>query len=144
MAIDKDVVQQPSKTRNKRIPFGIPRSKLSIDKPIEGYHLHWVNDEGGRLVQAQQGDYTFVAPDEVGFVEDIEEGRVSRLVGTQEDGSPMYAYLMKIPQEYYEEDQAHLQSQLDEIDNRIKGGQIDRQAGDNRYVPEGGIKINRK
>jgi hypothetical protein len=124
--------------RKSRKPFGIPRSKLSVAMLVEGYHLHWVNDTPGRIHEAISGDYEFVSPKEVGVEE--KDDRVKRLVGTNEDGSAMYAYLMKIREEWYEEDQKELQSVQEAIDYQIRNGKLEDTGG--RYVPKNGIKIN--
>lgn len=130
--------------RQKRRPFGVPVSKLSVNELIEGYHLRWINDEPGRIANAQDSGYLFVEPSEVGR-ESREDNKVKELVGVQRDEkTPMFAYLMKIPMEFYLEDRQLLNEQLDEIDNAIRGGKIDRQAGDGRYVPEGGISYKTK
>ena len=60
---------------------------------IPGYHLHFINDSPGRLQQAQLGGYTFVAPSEIGL--SGAETQYKVLAGRNEDGSAMYAYLMK-------------------------------------------------
>lgn len=131
------------KSRNKRIPFGVPRSKLSVPNPIEGYHLRWVNDIPGRLLAALEGGYSFVEPNEVGYEED-KENKVKRLVDRTDNGEPLYAYLMKLALEFYHEDKALKSGQLDQLDNAIRKGQTDRSSGDNRYVPDGGISIKTK
>lgn len=128
--------------RKQRIPFGVPRTKLSVSAGIPGYHLHWINDVSGRIYGAQEGGYEYVAPKEVGA--EGNETQVKRLVGTNEDGSPMFAYLMKIRQEWYEEDKAESQKVNDEIERAIKGGKLNEQSGDNRYVPREGISIKSK
>jgi len=117
--------------RESRIPFGVARTKLSVPMELEGYHLHWVNDSAGRIQEAQRGGYTFVEPKEVGAPED--GSQVKRLVGKNEDGSAMYAYLMKIEMEFYIEDQKLIQSEVDRFDSAIKRGTLEEKAGDNRY-----------
>ena len=132
-----------TKVRNKRRPFGVACSKLDIDKKQEGFHYRWVNDEPGRIQQAQDGDYTFVTPQEIGK-DDQQETRVKILAGKNQDGSGLYAYLMKIPLEYFLEDQQEKQSYLDDIDAAIRGGKIEQKFNDNRYIPDGGISIKTK
>jgi hypothetical protein len=117
--------------REKRVPFGITRTKLEVPMTLEGYHLHWVNDEPGRVMEAQRGGYTFVDPKEVGSTDT--GSQVKRLVGKSEDGSALYAYLMKIEQSFYEEDQAVIQREVDKFDSAIRRGTLEQQAGDNRY-----------
>jgi hypothetical protein len=129
--------------RKKRQPFGVARSKLGVNKTISGQHLRWVNDEPGRVQQALDGDYSFVTPEEVGR-EASPDNKVKVLAGVQKNGDPMYAYLMKIPEEYYLEDKEYSVKQLDAIDDAIRGGRLDKSVGDGRYVPEGGISYKTK
>lgn len=137
-------------TRETRVPFGAARTKLDVPYHIPGYHLHWVNDTPGRIAQAEASGYEFVAHDEVrlsaralGNTGTALGSNVSRLVGKQEDGiSPLYAYLMKIKQEWYDEDQKSMQSKVDATDQAIRGGNIEGHVGkDGRYIPKGGIKF---
>lgn len=138
---DKSTPEQRRASR-QRLPFGIPRSKLSVYKEVPGYHLHWVNDEAGRIYAAEQGGYEFVEPQEVGV--DTQETRVKVLVGKTESGDGLFAYLMKIRQEWYEEDQEEIQSQIDSIEYAMKKGTFESEPGQNRYVPTTGIKISSK
>ncbi len=127
-----------TRTREKRRPFGVPVSRLSIAQEIEGYHLRWVNDEPGRLHQAQESGYEFVEPAEVGR-SDRDDNRVKELAGTLRDGSPMFTYLMKIPTEWYLEDRELVNQQADKIDDAIRSGRLEKQNGDGRYIPSSGI-----
>jgi hypothetical protein len=135
---DKDKVSEV-RTLEKRRPFGVANSKLGINREIEGYHLRWINDTPGRLAMAQDSGYEFVTPDEVGRVPlDREKTKVKELVDTtSKDGNPTYAYLMKIKQEWYEEDKKIREEQQDQFDDAIRAGSIENSAG--RYVPKGGI-----
>ena len=117
--------------RESRVPFGVTRTKLEVPMTIEGYHLHWVNDSAGRIPEAQRGGYTFVEPKEVGAVDTGTQ--VKRLVGRNEDGSALYAYLMKIETAFYIEDQATIQGEVDQFDRAIKRGSLEEVSGDNRY-----------
>jgi hypothetical protein len=140
-----EVKKEANVTRNKRRPFGVPQSKLSISKQLEGYHYRWINDSPGRIAQALEGAYVFVTPDEVG--RDSRDGdvdKVRELAGTNKDGSAMYAYLMRLPLEYYYEDKKIATDYLNEIDSAIKGGRINQTAADKRYVPREGISYKTK
>jgi len=132
--------------RKERIPFGGPRLKLSAPKK-EGKVRRWVNDIGGRCQLAEDGGYEFVTDDglkigdtDVGNGNQSLDSRVSRIVGTQSDGSPLTAFLMEIDEEFYEEDQREKQKQLDLLDAQIQRGNIEGQVGrDGRYIPKEGI-----
>lgn len=136
--------KKTTRTREKRRPFGVPVSRLSIAYEIEGYHLRWINDEPGRIHQAQESGYEFVEPQEVGR-DAREDNRVKELVGTQRnDSDPMFAYLMKIPMEWYLEDRDAVNAQVDKVDEAIRNGTLEKRAGDGRYVPSGGISYKTK
>lgn len=137
-------------TRKRRNIFNGTEAKLSVRAQIDGYHLHVFTDAGSRIQEALDGGYEFVTPTEVGGVS---ENVVSRngdlgdrirfLVNPRAEGSEQYGYLMKIRQEWWEEDQVELQSKNNRIDTAIRGGKI---TGDNPafYTPQGGIKMELK
>ena len=103
--------------RRARVPLGSMKTKL--DYPSRpGYVRRWFNDQGNRLYDAGRAGYE--------FVEETNEGRtikVSRRVGTHDDGQPLMAYLMEIRQEFYDEDQAIKQKVVDDIDAAIRSGE---------------------
>ena len=114
-------------TRRKRNVFNGTKQKLSVNRQLPGFHLHIMNDTAGRIELAQENGYDFVSPEEVGGVAnsvvsrngDITGSKVRFLVGATEDGQPLYAYLMKIRQEWYDEDQGEIQRKNDFIDSEI-------------------------
>ena len=137
--------------RKSRKAFGSAQSKLSVPYLIPGYHLHWVNDIPGRIAEAEENDYEFVTYEEVKMSARVATAsggtlgsNVSRLVGKQEDGiTPLFAYLMKIRQEWYDEDQKLNQQKVDDVDAAIRGGNVEGHVGrDGRYIPKGGIKYD--
>jgi hypothetical protein len=138
--LEKTVVRTETDrpTRTTRIPFGAPRTKLGVSMELPGYHLHWINDTVGRLAEAQQGGYTFVTPTEVGLPD--KDTQIKRLVGKDETGEAIYAYLMKQQLDFYEEDQKTLQSQVDVFDKAMKRGELDMKPGEKRY--NAGIQIS--
>jgi hypothetical protein len=153
--IDKGVEQETSekvrKGRSKRVPLGQHRSKMSIENlgiDRSKVEPRWVNDIGGRIRDAQDGGYRFVKDPHAQVGEDPMQSQgmgsaVNIRVGTHEDGSPMFAYLMTIDKELYEEDQADKQRVVDEIDDAIREGHHQSNYGDGKYRPDGGTKIKR-
>ena len=67
--------------------------------------------------------------------------RIRFLVNPRAEGTEQYGYLMKIRQEWYEEDQAELQAKNNLIDAAVRKGKI---TGENPsfYTPRDGIKLN--
>jgi hypothetical protein len=138
--MNNDAPKQGSGGRKARSVFNGTKGKLSVAKNIPGYHLHIFNDAPGRIQQALNDGYEFVQPEEVGGVGDNVVSRntdigdkVRFLVGTDASGEPLYAYLMKIKQEWYEEDQVELQKRNDMTDAAIKRGKIASTDSSNFY-----------
>lgn len=142
---------RPTDGRARRNVFNGTSQKLAVHGEIPGYHLHIFNDVPGRIEEALSAGYEFVSPDEIGGVA---SGVVSRnsalddkvrfLVGSDGAGGGLYGYLMKIKQEWFEEDQAAIQSRNDVVDAAIRAGQ-NVKAGtttDGFYTPAGGIKLS--
>lgn len=141
MTLSIKVRGEGGEVTRKRIPLGSPGLRLPLPI-IKGYFPRWFNDEVGRIEQALAAGYEFVAPEEAPELgSDIGGGvdkvsRISRVVGLSDTGAePLRAYLMKLRQEWREEDDGVKQADLDKIDTAIRGGSIG--PGDNqRYVKD--------
>lgn len=118
----------PVTARPARRPFGAHVQKLSYP-PREGFHRHWFNDTPGRIQRAQEAGYT--------HVQSTDGKNVSRVVGVAEAGGGLTAFLMEIPLDFYNEDQALKNAKRDEIDQQLKRGRIGDVAPgkDGAYLP---------
>lgn len=148
----------PANTRDNslpertRIPMSVPQQKLAVPE-IPGYHLHWFNGNHSRIQQALRAGYEFVDPSEVdvtntGLADDAGKSgnsdmgsRVSIISGsdTDSDGGVPRLYLMKIRQEFWEEDQKTLEARNEQVAATIRGGGDvgnNPNGGENRYIPE--------
>lgn len=119
-----------------------------LDRKSKTYR--WVNDSPGRIEAFnQQDDWEFVRKTDIKPDGSRNEGaQVRQLVGSNPDGSPMYAYLMEKPLEFHEEDQRKkLAKSVDAIEAQLKGGVV---AGglsvgsEGAYIPSDGISITAK
>ena len=129
--------------RAKRIPFSGPRRKLEVPMELPGYHMAIINDDAGRISQAQQGGYEFVSPNEVGI--ESNDSQVKYIVGKKEGGGTLFAYLMKIRQDWREEDlveQSKINRSFEDSIRRQKP-QLDGVNLQHSYIPSSGIKISR-
>jgi len=132
----------------KRIPMSVPVQRLEAPS-IPGYHLHWFNGTEERLARAQAAGYEFVNADEVKVNsvglgnESTQSGntdlgsQVSVVAGSEigRDGQPMRMILMKIKQEWYEEDQKLVDARSAQVANALTGGMLGSEkdaAGDSR------------
>lgn len=106
-------------TERTRIPMSTGQQKLSVPE-IPGYHLHWMRGTPDRLSQAIAAGYEFVDASETS-VTNLSLGgdartdgstdmgtRVSVLAGEEvgPDGQPTRLYLMKLKEEWHQEDLA--------------------------------------
>lgn len=138
-----------SGAERKRIPMSVPVQKLSVPD-IPGYHLHWFRGTPDRVERALAGGYEFVDEAET-EVNDAGLGgtstrtgntdlgsRVSVLAGSEigADGQPVRLLLMKIKQEWYEEDQKLVEERNESTIDMLLGGSQSAGGGDgsNRYV----------
>ena len=104
-----------ARKETKRVPMSIPVARLSVPE-IPGYHLHWFSGEA-RVQRALQAGYEFVEADETHVNDRSAAGgenqdmgsRVSVFSGDEVDArnQPVRLYLMKLRDEFWEEDQAN-------------------------------------
>ena len=130
-----------------RIPMSLPIQRLAVPD-IPGYHCHWMRDEPQRIAQALRAGYDFVAPEEVDLntfgIADGEESsgnqdlgsRVSYIAGRNEQGGAQRLYLMKLPTEYWLQDQEAMGQRQEDIAAQLRGDKGFTEAGadaSNRY-----------
>lgn len=136
---DQQIRTQPQ--RKRRNSFGSPKLTLAVNFEIPGYHMCWKNDYKGELEDSLESGYEFVFRGETEQEDGLTPSnihlgdKIQLKVGTKENGDPMYAYLMKIKQEWHEEDMAEVANQNRAIEEAIQGGNIQSQVGmDGKYV----------
>ncbi len=143
------------KAERSRIPMSLPQAKLSVPD-LPGYHLHWMLGKADRIAQAERAGYSFVSQEEVdmntvGLANGQDSSghtdlgsRVSHISGTDEaGGEPMRLYLMKLPLEFWLEDQAKLAKVNENIAAVMRGERgFESPEGDNshRYAKGDGNK----
>ena len=160
-AIPSEAVGAPT-TERSRIPFSTPVARLAVPE-IPGYHLHWFMGTAQRIQRAVDGGYEFVEKAEVKLNNRVlgsdtaQDGntdmgsRVSIIAGSETgpDGQAVRLILMKIKQEWWEEDQKALVSDGSRVENVRKsllGGlagaeREDRTDTAQRYVDKSRTKI---
>ena len=133
----------------KRIPMSVPVQKLEAPD-IPGYHLHWFNGTPERLQRAIEGGYEYVYDrdmriNSVGLGSDSTisgntdmGSQVSIVAGSEigRDGQPIRLILMKIKQEWYDEDQKHQENRNEQVAAALRGGMVGAEkdaSGDSRF-----------
>lgn len=148
----------PEVERASRIPMSVPQQRLSVPD-IPGYHLHWMLGTPERLAQALKAGYQFVEQDEVqvtnrGLADNAESNgstdlgsRVTVLAGgdTTNNGQHVSLVLMKLRQEWWDEDQRKLEAKSDQLAAALRSGSpLPGDTGDvqGRYVDPNRTKMN--
>ena len=131
--VNPSVKAGPIAGSRKRIPMSVPQRKLEVPD-IAGYRLYWFLES--RVERALQGGYEFVDNREVtpnqrgiGTSGDVSGNsdlgsRVSVVSGSGQDGQPERLVLMKIKQEWFDDDQQILADRNKQIEDTIKRGGI--------------------
>jgi hypothetical protein len=133
--------------RPRRNSIGVPRLTLAVTNEIPGHHLCWMNDDGNVQAALDSG-YEFVTRGETELANGVTplntdvSDKVKQKVGTTQQGDILYAYLMKIKNEWHEEDMFEIEKQNKAVEDAIAGGNINGAVGqDGRY--NAGISIRR-
>ena len=117
----KDKTPQEASARPRRQPLGV-RNRLNVKNKEEGYMYRIVNDVDDRISQLLEQGYEIVPQAKVGAVGD------KRVDLPSAPGSASYlsvgqgtkAVVMRQREDYYKEDQAVKQRQIDEIEQTMK------------------------
>jgi hypothetical protein len=120
-----------AKKREERVVVNHHRSKLTLPDGVkeEGWSYRWVNDSGTRIYDRKKQGWEFVtAPDGMDVGQDLTTGgntdlgtQISTHVGNNAKGDPIIAYLMRIEDELYQEDQAAKQQKVQSVEDQITG-----------------------
>lgn len=118
----------PAQTRK---PFGKRIQKLD-NTPLAGFHCHWFNDYPGRIQAAKEAGYEHIL-DRDGKP----QMRITGVAPPDQGGGGMRSYRMKIPIEWYEEDQKAKRDRDEEKMKQIRHGVVanTRPGEDGFYQP---------
>jgi len=128
---------EPAAAERRRIPMSVPVQKLEVPD-VPGYHLHWFVNSPDRIQRALDGGYEFVdereiKPNAVSLGGDSATSgntdmgsRVSIVAGQEigRDGQPARLMLMKLKQEWWNEDQARVEARNTKVRDSLLGGLI--------------------
>lgn len=108
---------QTSGNSRKRVPLG-SRNILTAPKR-SGFVRRFVNDKGDRVQAFKDAGWTLVEDTPVG---DSKIGRASSIGSTTNPsvGGGQRAFLMEIPEKYYQEDYNAAQAKITQVESEIK------------------------
>lgn len=144
-------VEEERARRRRRDDMGTGRlNPLAVTgKKDPAYVYRWINDEPGRIhALTQDDDWDVVTADQLGDASARDKGVGTGVERIVERATGKRAVLVRKRKDYYVEDRAKQQSQIDELDAAIRNGSAaspqSLQATDpgKSYVPRGGIVID--
>lgn len=127
----KEAIAKAPVSRPKRTPIG-RRGKLTVSNKDANYEYRFVNNKDGRVEMFQEAGWEACPSTQVG---DKRVENASALGSVAEVGVGLgdKAVLMRIPKEWFAEDQAAKQAQVDATEQTIKdkvrnthGGRFER------------------
>ena len=138
-----DVTRADPQGRAPRVPLTGNRDILTVEGKDPAFQYRWVldkNEEGQRIKKFSSAWWVFVEGDDgqhvVGQESVYKNENVGSLIRVPAGNSQFY-YLMRIPKEYYNEDQVAKQSEITERETALT-----RTDSDNGQY--GNIKLERK
>jgi len=121
----RETLEEVANDRPKRTPVSESRDVLAARNIPEDKVARWVNDVSDRIIRFREGGWEFITDTGVCVGEKtVEASRdcgstIRRLVGTGPNNEPLYAYLMAISKDWYNEDQERKQDRVDELEESI-------------------------
>jgi hypothetical protein len=133
--------------RKDRVPVSGAKDILTVKNKDPNYEYRWVYDTPGRVERYKEGGYEVVTENlEIGQKQVGQETKLGSAI-TKRSGVGTLV-LMRIPKEWYDEDQAAKQERVDALEDSmredVRRGQIpgSQEPG---YTPDGGgLKISRR
>lgn len=118
-------VIKATRERKKRIPIG-SRSRLAVEgKDEKNFMYRLVNDQNDRLAMFQDAGYEFVPIEEASVAaQRLAQGTEPGTNVSVDVGGGKKAYLMKIPKEFYEEDQRAKEASILAVEQTITNPKI--------------------
>lgn len=140
-------VSRQESAHPKRIPVSSNRAPLKVANLDQSkYKARWVNDRDDRIARFLEGGYQFVnndgkliAGEATAGTSSMVDSRIKKPVGRG-----VVAYLMAIPIEFYEQDQAAKAREIDDLEDSIKRPHKARRSAVSEEVDYGRVSITSK
>lgn len=127
-------------SRRRRAKIGEFAMKLGApERP--GFVRRWFNDNKNRIAEGEELAYDFVT--DKGVKSTDPGSRISRIVGSGENGEPLRAYLMETPEEYYQEGLAEKEAKNRQVDDAIAAGRDSTGQHPDTHAGRGSIERDR-
>lgn len=124
-----EVVKRPNRSKKQRIPLG-SRNRLTFTNLEDGYKYRVINDQDDRIARALDAGYEFVESDEKLGDTRVAEGTVQGANVAKPVGNGVTGYLMRIPEDWYKEDQKVKMKKIDELEKSMQPDKSGNQYGE--------------
>lgn len=107
--------------RPRRTPV-TKRNRLAVKNKEDGFIYRIVNDEDDRVERLQEQGYELCTKESVGAIGDKRVDNASSLgsIAQISVGKGTKAVVMRIPKEYYDQDQSAKQKEIDALESTMK------------------------
>lgn len=133
----KEAVAIKRTTRESRIPVAGPRDILTVAGKDPNYSYRWVKDLPGRIQRFLDGGYEIVNHDAQVGQKAVDSGSRLGTAITRLDGANTLV-LMRIPLEWYNEDQERKQAEIDAVEDSLRNDGGNNQGLDRDSRPDTG------
>ncbi len=136
---DERAVKERRERRMKPGALNATRQRLEVDESTldrDKFEYRWANDQEARVQRLHGQDW-----------DPVDEVKKDKLAGTDQQGKPFSAVLMKKHKDWYDGDQKAKQKPLDDMEQSIREGANHQQdepslTSGNSYTPGGGNVID--
>ena len=120
-SVDQTTAPVKLAEKKKRVPVGL-RSPMAVHENLDpSYKYRFVRDKGSRIEQFLEGGYEMVTGDpRIGDPSINKASSMGAAFSVPAGDNEDRVFLMRIPKEFYEEDQAAKQAKVDEIEGQLK------------------------
>lgn len=113
-------VKRAPRERTKRTPVN-GRNVLTVEGKEPGYVYRIVNDVGDRINTFKEGGYELVGSKDVKVGDRrVNNASAEGSMAQVSVGGGQKAFVMRIPKEWYDEDQLAKQAQINQLENSMK------------------------
>lgn len=141
---EMETVERPQRvSRETRMPVSGPRDILTVTKKDPNYVYRWVKDQPGRMQRFLDAGYETVVHETQVGQRTVDSGSRLGSAVTRLDGAYMLV-LMRIPIEWYNEDQDAKQRQVDAMEQALYPEGLQKLERNDSYQPGEGEMLGRK
>lgn len=132
-------LREKRRAERKKTPGALNGQRLYAT-PRKGYRRRFVNDTPGRVQSLEANGWQMVKHENSGAFSTDDGVNTSQVVGSSKEGGALRTFLMEIPEEFYQEDQAEKENRNKQKEESLKtaslgGGSLNSGGNSTAYAP---------